>query len=103
MVRTAAPKSDNDRLSDIISVLAAKHGLEVYKAGWARTTYDVNVRDERTREMQLLVQVESFATTNGEIRLFDPVGRRFAEELGTELEKAFPEINEAVIIEDLKQ
>ena len=43
--------------------------------------------------------MESFATTSGEIRLFAPEGKAVAEELGAELEKAFPEIGEAVIIE----
>ena len=99
MVRTAKPQSDNERLSDIIQALAAKHGLEVHKAGWARTTYDVFSRDPRSRDLKLLVRVESFATTNGEILLFAPEAQTFAEELGAELEQAFPQIGEATIIE----
>jgi len=100
MVRTAKPKSDNERLSELVRRLAEKHGFEVYQAGWARTTYDVNLRDERSRDIKLLVRVESFATTSGEIRLYDPEGKAYAEELGGEMEKAFPQIGEAVIIED---
>jgi len=102
MVRTAEPQSDNDRLAAIVDRLAAKHGLEVYKTGWARCTYDINARDARTRDIKLLVRVESFATTSGEIRLFAPEGRAVAAELGAELEKAFPQIGEAVIIENPK-
>jgi hypothetical protein len=99
MVRTAEPQSENDRLAVIINRVAAKHGLEVYKTGWARTTYDINARDARTRDIKLLVRVESFATTNGEIRLFAPEAKAVAVELGSELEKAFPAIGEATIIE----
>ena len=101
MVRIEKPQSENERLSDLISELAAKHGYEVYKAGWARTTYDVNLRDPRTRDLKPLVRVESFATVSGEIQLLAPEGRALAEELGAELEKTFPEVKEAVIIEKL--
>lgn len=103
MVRTAKPQSDNEKLAEIITRLAAKHGLEVYKAGWARSTYDVNARDKRSRDTTTLVRVESFATTGGRITLLAPEGRAFAEELGTELEKAFPQIGEAVILENLRE
>jgi hypothetical protein len=101
MVRTAKPKSDNERLGELLDVLAARHGFEVYRTGWARTTYDVNVRDTRSRDIRLLVRVESFATTSGEIHLHREEGRVFAEELGAEMEKAFPDIGEAVIVEHL--
>ena len=99
MVRTAKPMGDNERLDEIVHRLAAKHGFEVYKAGWARTTFDVNRRDERSRDIKLLVRVESFATTSGEVLLYDPAGRAYADELGAELEKAFPQIGESTIIE----
>lgn len=100
MVRTSKPpQSDNERLSEILESLAAKHHLEVHKAGWARTTYDVFSREPRTRALKLLVRVESFATTSGEIRLMDPAAQKLAEELGGELEKAFDTVTEAVIIE----
>lgn len=102
MVRTDKPQSDNERLAEIIVRLAAKHGLEVYKAGWARTTYDVNTREKRTRDVRTLVRVESFATTGGKILLLSPDGKTFAEELGAQLEKAFPQIGEAVIVEDFR-
>ena len=102
MVRTAQPKSDNERLGDVIRTVAEGYGFEVHEAGWARTTYDVIARDERTRDMTVLVRVESFATTNGEIRLLKEAGRKFAEKLGTELEKTFPEIGEALILEGFK-
>ena len=99
MVRTAKPESENDKLRSIIDRLAKKHGYEVYESGWARTTYDVNARDARTRDIRVLVRVESFATVSGEIQLLAPDGRAFAEELGAELEKTFPDVKEAVIIE----
>ncbi|HUW58790.1 MAG TPA: hypothetical protein VMZ92_19285 [Planctomycetota bacterium] len=102
MVRTAKPQSDNEKLSELIGRLAVKHGLEVYKAGWARTTYDVNVRDKRTRDVRTLVRVESFATTDGRITLLAPEGKAFAEEFAAELEKAFPQIGEAVIVENFR-
>ncbi len=101
MVRMAKPDSENDRLGAIIENLAHKHGFEVYKSGWARTTYDVNKRDERSRDIKTLVRVESFATVSGEIQLLAEQGRAFASELGAELEKTFPEIKEAVIVEKL--
>jgi hypothetical protein len=99
MVRIAKPEGENERLAAIIDRLAAKHGYEVYKGGWARTTYDVNLRDPRSRDIRTLVRVESFATTSGEIQLLAPEGRAYAEELGAEIEKAFPDVKEAVIIE----
>ncbi len=103
MVRTAKPQSDNEKLSEIVERLAGKHGLEVYKAGWARTTFDINQRDKHTRNIKTLVRVESFATTGGKILLLDPEGRTFAEELGAELEKEFPQVGEAVIVEDFRE
>lgn len=99
MVRTAKPESENDRLGAIIQALAGKHGFEVYKSGWARTTYDVNTRDPRSRDIRTLVRVESFAAVSGEIQLLAIEGRAFAVELGAELEKAFPDVKEAVIVE----
>ena len=99
MVRIVKPEGENDRLGAIIENLAAKHGYEVYKIGWARTTYDVNLRDPKSRDIKPLVRVESFAAVSGEIQLLAPEGRAFAEELGAELEKAFPDVKEAVIIE----
>lgn len=102
MVRMAQPQSENDKLAAIVERLAAKHGFEVYKSGWARTTYEVNVRDPRSRDLRLLVSLESFATVSGEILLFAPEGRAYAEELGAEMEKTFPDVKEAVIIEKTK-
>ena len=101
MVRTTKPESENDRLGTIIERLAQKHGYEVYKSGWARTTYDVNRRDPRSRDVRPLVRVESFATVSGEIVLLAGEGRAYAEELGAEIEKAFPDVKEAVIVEKL--
>ncbi len=101
MVRMAKPGGENDQLGEIVERLAQKHGYEVYKSGWARTTYDVNKRDERTRDTKTLVRVESFAAVSGEIQLLAEEGRAYAVELGGELEKAFPDVKEAVIVEKL--
>ena len=100
MVRTAKPKSENERLSEIITRVAAKHGFEVYESGWARTTYDVNRREARSRKITLVARLESFVTTSGEIHLYDRAAGKFAKELGVGLEKAFPQIGEAVIVEN---
>lgn len=101
MVRTAKPGGENDRLGEIIQTLADKHGYEVYKTGWARTTYDVNKRDASSRDIKTLVRVESFAVVSGEVQLLAEEGRAFALELGAGLEKAFPDVKEAVIVERL--
>jgi hypothetical protein len=99
MVRTTKPESENDKLAAIIRRLAEKHGCEVYQSGWSRTTYDVNVRDPNSRDIRTLVRVESFASVSGEIQLLAPEGRAYAEALGAEMEKTFPDVKEAVIIE----
>ena len=102
MVRTAKPESENERLGAIIERLAQEHGYEVYKSGWARTTYDVNRRDPRSRDLKTLVRIESFAAVSGEIQLLAPEGRAFAEALGAEIEKEFPDVKEAVIVERIQ-
>ena len=102
MVRMAQPGSENDKLAEIIDRLAAKHGFEVYKSGWARTTFEVNLRDPRSRDIKPVVRLESFSVVSGEIQLCAPEGRALAEELGAEMEKAFPDIKEAVIVEKTK-
>ncbi len=89
MVKTQGP-SDYERLDEIITALAAKHGLRLDVSGWTRKTYDVYAaHHERIPKTSVLARVESFATTGGEIRVFDDRAMPFAEELGAALERDF--------------
>jgi hypothetical protein len=90
MVRVVRQEqSDDDRLDGIVDRLAGKHGLRLDRTGWARKTYDLYFVDPATDRMQLVARVESLATTNGEVRVFDERGLPFAEELAAELEQVF--------------
>jgi len=100
MVRTARQESDNEKLDRVIGEIAAKHGYEVFKTGWARTTWDVRKRDAETRDTALMAVVESFASTNGEICVCAQEAMSFVTELGQRLEETFEAVKEAVIIED---
>ena len=96
MVRIQNPVSDYDRLDALLRQLTAELGLHLEVTGWTRKTYTVWQRASRFDAGTLLAQVESFATTNGEIRVFDDAGLPFAERLGQALEEQFP-VGEAVI------
>ena len=100
MVRTARQESDNEKLDRIINELSAKHGYEVFKAGWARTTWEVRKRDPETRNLSLMALVESFATTSGEIHIYDRQALALVEELGKALEQNFKTVTEAIVVED---
>jgi hypothetical protein len=90
MVRVVRQEqSDDERLDGIVDRLAGTHGLRLDRTGWARKTYDLFVVDRTTDRSQLVARVESLATTNGEVRVFDERGLPFAEELAGELERAF--------------
>jgi hypothetical protein len=90
MVRVVRQEqSDDDRLDGIVSRLAGTHGLRLDRTGWARKTYDLYLVDPATDRMQLVARVESLATTNGEVRVFNERGLPFAEELAAELERVF--------------
>jgi len=102
MVKVSDTKSDNDRLREIITGLCDKFGYRLLETGWARTTFDVH-KMEPERKLHLLVRVESFATTSGEIRLFDPEATDFANELGVLLERTFPAVSEATIIKSYSE
>jgi len=102
VVKVSDTKSDNDRLREIITGLCNKYGYRLLETGWARTTFDVH-KMEAERKLRLLVQVESFATTSGEIRLFDPEAADFANELGVLLERTFPAVSEATIIKSYSE
>ena len=97
MVKTQGP-SDYDRLDTLVAELCDKHGLRLAVSGWTRKTYDVLAGDrQRMPRSTLLARIESFATTSGEIRVFDDRAIAFAEELGAALEQAFG-IAEAVVL-----
>jgi hypothetical protein len=100
MVRTARQESDNEKLDRLINETSAKFGYEVFKAGWARTTWEIRKRDPETRKLVLMSLVESFATTSGEIHIFAKEALPFVEALGKLLEENFQTIHEAVIVED---
>ena len=100
MVRTARQESDNEKLGHIISDLAGRFGYEVLEAGWARTTWSIRKRDPESRQTALMAVVESFATTNGQVRICAEEAMDFVTELGKQLEANFEAVREAVIIED---
>jgi hypothetical protein len=95
MVRIQKP-SDYDELDTIVHRVCEMLGLRVVVEGWTRKTYQVYTGDKLTKRTYL-ARVESAATTNGEVVVYDDAGLPFAEALGKELERAFP-IGEAVIL-----
>ena len=98
MVKIQGP-SDYDRLDQAMRTLAEKHGFRLDVTGWTRKTYDLYTPDVREGPSRLLARVESFATTNGEIRIFDDRALAFAEDAGGILEKEFG-VAEAVVIRE---
>ncbi len=90
-------QSDYEKLDALMHELTAKHDLKLNITGWTRKTYDAFRQDKRHAKTELLARVESFATTNGEITLFDDSALAFAEELGAALENEFG-IAEAVVV-----
>ena len=103
MVKTTRHESDNEKLSRIITVSAERFGYEVFKAGWARTTWEIRRRDPETRSTMLMAVVESFASTNGQIRICTEEAMPFVQELSKQLEESFEAVSETVIIEDYEK
>ena len=103
MVRTARRESDNEKLDRIITASAERFGYEVFKAGWARTTWEIRRRDPETRSIKLMAVVESFASRNGQIRVRAEEAMPFVQELSKQLEESFEAVSEAVIIEDVDE
>jgi hypothetical protein len=99
VVRIQEPAPD-DRLHALLTELCAGAGLRLDVEGWARRTYDVYSVDGRFGRRRRLLRVESIASTNGEIRVFDDSAMPFATELGARLEQAFPAIGEATILRE---
>ena len=96
MVRIQAT-SDYDRLDALIRELVDQHGLHLDVICWTRKTYNIYRMNGKRDPATLLARVESFATTNGEITVFDDTAISFAEKLGTALEEQFG-VGEAVVV-----
>ncbi len=90
--------SDDTVLDAQIRELVAKHGFFLDVTGWTRKTYTVYRSSGRAGPGKPLAQIESFATTNGEIVIFDDEALPFAKELGGALEKQLG-IKEAVVVQ----
>lgn len=88
MVKIQGP-SDYERLDALVRRLAQAYGLHLDVTGWTRKTYDLYTATVHGKPGELLARVESFATTSGEIVVFDDRAMDFAAELGGELEKEF--------------
>ncbi len=89
--------SDYERLDRLVGELADRFSLRLLRTGWTRRTYDLYTEDARRNRTELLVRVESFVTTNGEISLFDDRGLPFARALGEAIERTF-DVGEATIV-----
>ena len=90
--------SDDTKLDALIRELVDKHGFRLEVTGWTRKTYDVHRSKGREGTGALLARIESFATTNGEIVIFDEEALPFAEELGGGLESQLG-VAEAVVLQ----
>ncbi len=89
--------SDDTILDAQIRELVDKHGFFLDVTGWTRKTYTVYRSSGKGGPGQPLAQIESFATTSGEIMIFDDEALPFAEELGAALEKQLG-VKEAVVL-----
>ena len=90
--------SDDIVLDTQIRELVDKHGFWLDVTGWTRKTYSVYRTSGRGGSGPLLARIESFATTSGEIVIFDEAALPFAEELGGVLEKQLG-VKEAVVVQ----
>ena len=98
MVRVVRQEqSDDERLDALVARLADKHGLKLDRTGWARKTYDLFVVDPKTDRTLLVARVETLATVNGEVRVFEDRGLPFAEELAAEFERSLG-VKEATVL-----
>jgi len=96
MVKFREP-TDAEKLDRLVEETARAHGLEVRSGGWARKTYDVVLRPDRLGKSVPMARVESYATTSGEVTIFDERALPFARDLGQGLEEAFG-VAEAVLV-----
>ena len=100
MVRTQEPPGE-EQLARVLREAATRHGLKLTVTGWSRRTYDLYAEAEHTRRTTLLVRVESFVATSGEVMLFHVDGEDCAREIGEALELAFG-LDDAVIVDRTK-
>lgn len=96
MVRIQGP-SDGERLDALVQRVAHDTGLQLDVTGWTRKTYDVYTPTVRGTVGELLARIESFATTSGEIVVFDDRAMPFATALAGGLEQEFG-VEEATIV-----
>ncbi|HLU38458.1 MAG TPA: hypothetical protein VK081_03680 [Planctomycetota bacterium] len=99
MVKVQGPNYDPDRLDRVLEEACRKHGFRLDVEGWTRKTYDVYAGDARDRQSVLIARIESFATVNGEIRVYDDRAMPLAQEVGEVLEREFG-VKEAVILRE---
>lgn len=97
MVRIQGPSSEYDRLDALVRAVVAEHELHLDVTGWTRKTYDIYDGVGRHESRKLLARVESFATTNGEVQVFDDAGLKVAEGIAAGLEREF-DCGEAVVV-----
>lgn len=97
MVKIQPPHSEYDRLERLVQDVAQAYDAVLDINGWTRKTYDFYSNPGRHERRQLLARVESFATTNGQVTVFDDAGMPLAEHLGTRLEQEFG-LEDAVIV-----
>ncbi len=91
--------SEFERLENLIGNLCLKHDFKLYIEGWTRKTFDVYLEKKKLHKAVHMARIESLATHNGEIHVYDDRSIDFANELGRELEKNF-ELKEATIIRE---
>jgi hypothetical protein len=95
MVRTEN-ESPEERFEALLERLVEEHSLRLDITGWSRKTYDIYDGGDRHATRRLLLRVESYTLTSGEIDLFDPSAEPLALSIGQALESDFG-IPEAVI------
>lgn len=96
MVKIQGP-TEYERLDALVRRVADAHALHLDVTGWTRKTYDLYTPTDHGQPGDLLARVETFATTNGEIVVFDDRAMEFAAALGAELESEFG-IAEATVV-----
>ncbi len=98
-LKDTSVSSEFETLEKIINDLCPKFNFRLYVEGWTRKTFDIYLEQKKLNKSIHLARIESLATSNGEIHVFDDRAMDFANELGQELEKAF-ELKEATVIKE---
>ncbi len=99
MVKIQGSTPDSERLDRLLADACKKHGFRLDIEGWTRKTFDIYAGQARNRDNALVARVESLATTNGEIRVYDDRALPLAQEIGEALEREFG-VKEATILRD---